>query len=121
MRKSTSPFPSEYQYELDITDPLYGESIKYFQNLVGKFKWVIELVWIHIHNTTSHLSVNLAQPWQVHLKSSLHTFTYIKNYSHFKCIFGPDIPSKSTTCNEVKYWKDYYTNVKYELLPNMPY
>ena len=102
MRKSTSPFPSEYQYELDITDPFDGESIKYFQNLVGTFKWVIDLVYIDIHNTTAHLSVTLAQPWQVHLKSSLHTFTYIKNYSHSKCIFGTDIPSKATTCNEVK-------------------
>ena len=37
------PYPSSYSTELDVTDELYADLIKMYQQIIGVIRWSIEL------------------------------------------------------------------------------
>ena len=42
------PYPSSYSTELDVTDELYADLIKMYQQIIGVIRWSIELWRIDI-------------------------------------------------------------------------
>eukprot|EP00560_Eucampia_antarctica_P002221 CAMPEP_0197842168 /NCGR_PEP_ID=MMETSP1437-20131217/46591_1 /TAXON_ID=49252 ORGANISM="Eucampia antarctica, Strain CCMP1452" /NCGR_SAMPLE_ID=MMETSP1437 /ASSEMBLY_ACC=CAM_ASM_001096 /LENGTH=142 /DNA_ID=CAMNT_0043452017 /DNA_START=162 /DNA_END=590 /DNA_ORIENTATION=- len=86
--KASHPFSSLlYRPELDNNPMCDDQQIKYYQNLIGILRWVVEIGRIDILFEVSLLS--RFQPRIGHLQQALNVFNYLKNYVRSHIVFDP--------------------------------
>ena len=72
-KTASSPLPTNYRPELDMSEYLDKSDHNLFQQLIGILNWIIELGRIESHNSVARLSAFLAAPRVGHLR---RPFTY---------------------------------------------
>ena len=68
-KRATTPFPTGYIPEADVSDELNPEEANYFQSQIGILRWMVELGRVDIITEVSMLSSHLAAPRQGHLET----------------------------------------------------
>lgn len=66
-KKPTSPFPSDYRPELDVSAELNDSDANYYQSLIGILRWSVELGRIDVITEVSILASHVALPREGHL------------------------------------------------------
>ena len=89
MNHVSTPFPTSYRPELDMTPELGPELASRYSQLIGMLRWAIELSRINICCEVSVLSQHLALPRQGHLDMVYHVFAYLNKHENSKIVFDP--------------------------------
>ena len=75
-----NPFPTGYKPELDVTEELGPEMISRYLQLIGIFRWAVELRRINIFLEVSFLSQYQAS-WRFrHLEVLYNVFSHLKKH-----------------------------------------
>ena len=82
-KTASSPLPTNYRPELDMSEYLDKSDHNLFQQLIGILNWIIELGRIESHNSVARLSAFLAAPRVGHLRTALHIFSFLKQTNNF--------------------------------------
>lgn len=84
------PFSSlSYRPELDTSTKYTADQSTYYHNLIGIFRWIIELGRIDITFKASYLSLHLVQPRTCHLLQALYIFKYLDIHQDNAMAFDP--------------------------------
>lgn len=121
--KAANPFPTQYEPEMDVSEPLCPEEASYFQSLIGQMRWMVEIGRIDIATEISLLSSHLAYPREGHMHAALHTMAHLKQRHNTRMVFDPtypDIDHDSFHQADNATWKEQYGDVREALPPNMP-
>jgi hypothetical protein len=70
--KPANPFPTTFDADLDVSDPLMPEEASYFQSIIGVLRWMIEIGRVDINIKVSILSSYQAYPREGHLHAAIH-------------------------------------------------
>ena len=54
--KANALIPYGYRPELDVWEILWGDTTKYYNNIIVIMNCTVELGYVYIHNYTNHLS-----------------------------------------------------------------
>jgi hypothetical protein len=84
-----TPFPSNYRPEIDISDELDADLCSRYAQLIGVFRWMIELGRIDIYYEVSILSQYLASPRVGHLEAGYHVFAYLHKHDKSSIVVDP--------------------------------
>ena len=119
----STPFPTSYPPELEMTPELGPELVSLYSQLIGMLRGAIKLSRINICYKVSVLSQHLALPRQGHLEMVYHIFAYLNKHENSKNVFdlmmvelaNPNVFKKVD-------WSDVYDleDRKDELPPRMP-
>lgn len=116
----TTPITPKYRPELDETPELDADDMRYYQELMGVLRWIVECGRIDILHDVSLLSKHNCMPRQGHLEQAFRVFAYLKHNSKKKIVFDPhrlEFADKQFTKVD---WSDVYPDAKDELPPGMP-
>ena len=105
-----------------VTPELNDELGSRFLQLIGIFRWAIELGRLNIFVELSQLSQHQALPRRGHLEAMHHIFAYLKKHdTGARIVFDP-ITSviDERVFNSAADWHDFYGDVSEEMPPNMP-
>jgi hypothetical protein len=110
--KATTPMQANYRPELDTSAELNLEGMRYYQELIGVFRWAIELGGIDIILEVSMLFTHLVLPREGHLQQVYHIVAFLKNKPKRMIAFDPQHPdideSRFVKCD----WHDFYRGAK---------
>ena len=121
IRKATSPFPRDYEPELDISEELDSEDASFYQSQIGVLRWAVELGRIDIITEVSYLASQLALPRRGHLEAVFHMFAYLKIHHNFLLALDPTYPEIDLHAfNDGTDWKGFYGDAKELIPPNIP-
>lgn len=121
-RKTHSgPLPTNYHPELDTSAFCDEEKASRFRQIIGIYRWAVELGRIDIHVEVAIMSQYQAQPRVGHLEA----LYLIANYLHLnplrRIVFDPTTPQiDESAFNTSGDWRDFYGNVREEDPPHMP-
>ena len=100
------PFSNiSYLPKLDTSAMCDTVQTRYYQNLIGVLRWIVELGRIDINYEVSILSCYLAASHTGHLQQALHIFKYLDIHRDNKLAFDPTylgIPNPSADSKESK-------------------
>jgi hypothetical protein len=120
-RRADTPMSSSYRPEEDVSAELEGTDHTYFQELIGIFRWAIELGRINIMIEVPMLSTHLAMPRSGHLQQAIHIFAYLKVNSKKTLAQDPQHPVyDENQFSPVADWHDFYSNAKEQILDDSP-
>lgn len=119
-----SPFSSGYRPEFDTSPELDDEGVSTFQELIGCYRWAIELGRADIAVEVSLLSRHMALPRRGHLDQAFNVAAYLKTHKYSKLVMSP----KSMRHREIyadKFnadaeWFEFYGDVKEEIPSDAP-
>ena len=76
--KCKTPFKSGYRPELDVSQELKADGVKYYMELIGVLIWAVEILQVDILYETSIMSTHLALTRFGNLEQLFHVFGYLK-------------------------------------------
>ena len=118
--KATTPLPSGYRPELDVSPHVDQELYSYYNSLIGIARWAVELGRIDITTEVSMLASFLAAPREGHLDAAFHLFAYLKSHKRSRIVFDDSFMSESNTSFPEFDWVPFYADAREEIPPNMP-
>jgi len=89
--KAKNPFPTTYEPETDVSDPLDPFLSSFYAHLIRMMHWMVEIGRVDIA-TEVFLSSFLAYPRLGHLLAALHAMAYLKLKHNSRLIFDPTYP-----------------------------
>ena len=116
----TTPMPSGYRPEMDVTPELNGEQASYYQQLIGVLRWGVELGRLDVYIDVAQLSRFLCAPRRGHLEAIFHVFGYLKKYKRSRMVFDPTKPEIDDKRFVKADWSNFYRGAKEQLPPNAP-
>ena len=119
-KRASSPYPSEYNAELDVSDVLGVDDANFYQTQIGVLRWMIEIGRIDVITEVSVLSSYLAQPREGHLEAVLHIFAFLKKKHNSTMIFDPTYPEINEDDFKDCDWSNFYGDVKEAISPDAP-
>jgi hypothetical protein len=87
--RCSTPLPTSYRPELDISQELNAVDANYFQSVIGILHWAVELGRVDITTKVSMLSSHLALPREAHLVGAFHVFAYLEKKHNARMVFDP--------------------------------
>jgi hypothetical protein len=75
--QADNPFPTTYEPEMDISEPLDPTHASFYSHIIGVMRWMVEIGRVDIATEVSLLSSHLAYPWIGHLLTALHVMGYL--------------------------------------------
>jgi hypothetical protein len=118
--KVTTPMPSGYRPELDVSQLLGDAQANYYQNLMGVLRWAVELGRIDINFGVSCLARHLVMPRAGHLQATLHMFAFLKKHKRCTLVFDETVPDIDERRFKTHDWFDFYGDVKEAIPLNAP-
>ena len=117
-----SPFPSGYKPEIDVKEELGPDLASRYLQLIGIFRWAVEIGQVGIFLEVSLFSQYQAGPRLVHLEVLYNVCDYLKNHKGMgKLAYDLKTPEVDELAfNNNADWKDFYGDVEEELPPKMP-
>ena len=117
-----NPFPTGYKPELYVTEELGPEMISRYLQLIGIFRWAVELRRINIFLEVSLLSQYQVSPRFGHLEVLYNVFAYTNKHLDMGRLA---YDSKEPDVDELAFvqgddWKYFYGDVEEELPPRIP-
>ena len=119
-----SPFSSGYRPEFDTSPELDDEDVSTFQELIGCYRWAIELGRADIAVEVSLLSRHMALPRRGHLDQAYNIAAYLKTHKYSKLVMSPkpmrhrDLRASSFKTDAE--WFEFYGDVKEEIPSDAP-
>ena len=109
-----NPFPSNYRPELDIIEELGTELLSYYLQLVGIFRWVVDIGRIRIFHDTSLMLQYQANTCIGYIEVIYHIFAYLKIHMNMGNIgydlMGPNVDL--SVFNDNADWAEFYGEVE---------
>ena len=118
--RCSTPLPTSYRPELDISPELDAEDANYFQSVIGVLRWAVELGRVEITTEVSMLSSHLALPRAGHLIGAFHIFGYLEKKHNARMVFDPTYPIIDKRSIPTHDWTDFYGNVEEAIPSNAP-
>ena len=87
-----SPFSTGYRPEADTLLILESDDASYFQLLIGKLRWIVELGQIVVTCKVSMMASMMAMPRNGQLEKLYHIFSYPKGNHNSEIVFDPIVP-----------------------------
>ena len=119
-----SPFTTGYRPEFDTSPELDEDGVSTFQELIGCYRWAIELGRADIAVEVSLLSRHMALPRRGHLEQAYNIAAYLKLKQYSKLVMSPKpmrhkelLKSRFNTDAE---WYEFYGDVKEEIPLDAP-
>jgi hypothetical protein len=84
-----NPFPTTYEPEMDVSDPLDPTHTSFYSHIIGVMHWMVEMGRVDIVTEVSLLSSHLAYPRIGHLLTALHVMGYLKLKHNTQLVFDP--------------------------------
>jgi alpha-L-fucosidase len=117
LKKAPTSFAKDYRPEIDIFPELGTDDGRYYQSQIGVLRWMVELGRVDI---ITEVSSHLACPQEGHLEAVYRIFAYL-NKKHNSCmVFDPTYPEIDMSTFKECNWKEFYTEAKEPLHPNIP-
>ena len=116
--RCSTPLPTSYRPELDISPELDANDANYFQSIIGVLRWTVKLGRVEITTEVSMLSSHLALHRAGHLIGAFHIFRYLEKKHNARMVFDPTYPVIDKSAIPTHDWTDFYGNVE-ELFPQM--
>ena len=95
--KADNPFPTTYDPDTDVSDPLDPCLSSFYAHLIGMMHWMVEIGRVDIATKIPLLSSYLAYPRIGHLLAALHVMAYLKLKHNTRLIFDPTYPTINLT------------------------
>jgi hypothetical protein len=118
--RCSTPLPTSYRPELDISPELDADDANYFQSVIGVLRWAVELGRVDITTEVSMLSSHLALPRAGHLVGAFHIFGYLEKKHNARMVFDPTYPTVDADTILTHDWTDFYGNVQEAVPTNAP-
>jgi len=110
-KKVSTPLPTNFHPEIDISSYLEGDEACYYLSFIGILQWINELGCIDKCHAVTLMSRYNSLPWQGHLQAVLHIYVYLKQHKQSKVAFDIDINEHDI--DFVNHdWHDAYPDVK---------
>ena len=90
--RTTNPFPTDYDPDLDTTNELDEDQATYYQSQIGILHWIVELGRIDIATEVSLLASHVALPRKGHLQTIFHLYVYLKKRHNSRLALDPSYP-----------------------------
>ena len=122
-KNATTPLPSGYKPELDVTDECDPQMASRYQQLIGVLRWAVELGRIDINYEVAIMSQHLALPRVGHLEALYHMFSYLSKHENSRIVFDPAEPVlRDPSVFLEKDWSDMYDleEIREPMPPRMP-
>ena len=119
-RSHKGPLPTNYQPELDTTKECDEMHSSWFRQIIGIFRWAIELGRIDILIEVSLLSQYQAAPREGHLEALYLIAHYLEKNPMKRILFDPTVPKVEEGSFISVDWTEIYGGVTEEDPPNMP-
>ena len=114
----SSPFPSSYEAELDVSPLCDEEEHSYYHSLIGILRWTVELGRMDICTEVSKLAAFSSAPRKGHLSAVFHVFAWLKLHKRSKVVLDPRY--KVHEVYEKPDWSDFYKDAKEAIPHDMP-
>jgi hypothetical protein len=115
------PLPTGYKPKLDVTAELDQDMISRYRQLIGNFRWAVELGRVDIFYEVSVMSQYQASACVGHMDAIYHMFGYLKKHRKQKIVFDPTDPwIDKTAFYPFADWTDFSGDAKEEVLANVP-
>ena len=119
--KATTPMPSGYRPEIDVSDELGAMEAAYYQSLIGVLRWMVELGRVDICTEVSMLSSHLALPRRGHLNAIFHLFGFLRKHHNAEMVFDPREPEIDASNFPKQDWsRSIYGDAKEAIPGNLP-
>ena len=118
--KADNPFPTTYEPETAISDPLDPSLSSFYAHLIGMMHWMVEIGCVDIATEVSLLSSFLTHPQIGHLLAALHVMAYLKLKHNSRLIFDPTYPVIDLTMFPKRNWDEFYGDVSETIPDNKP-
>jgi hypothetical protein len=115
--KAYTPIPTDYHPENETSPELKADGVQYYQELIGKLRWAVELGRVDILLETSLMSTYMAMPRSGHLEQLYRMFGYLKAKPKRKIAFDPAHPPINERMFKEYDWQDFYRGVT-EAIPD---
>ena len=107
---------SVYQPELYESPELKADGVRYYQNLIGVLRWLVELGRVEILYEVPTISTHLSMARIGHLQELFNMFGYLKANPKRRLAFNPDHLMVDERQFKMYDWHDFYRGVK-EAIP----
>ena len=114
------PLPPSYRPELDETPMCDEDMASRFRQIIGIFRWAIELGRFDILTEVSLLSQYQASPRVGHLEALYLIANFLCRHPMRRIVFDPRTPSLDESVFIPGDWKDFYGDIVEEDPPDMP-
>ena len=118
--RTTNPFPTDYDPDLDTTNELDEDQPTYYQSQIGILHWIIELGRIDIATEVSLLASHVALPRKGYLQTVFHIYGYLKRRHNSRLALDPSYPEIDMRVCHQADWADFYGDVKEAIPDNAP-
>jgi hypothetical protein len=88
--------------------------------LIGQFRWAVEIGRVNILLETSLLSSYLAMPRVGHLEQEFHIFGYLQTHPKRKIGFDPSHPEINKNRFQKCDWEEFYRDASEAIPENKP-
>jgi hypothetical protein len=103
-----TPFLSNCAPWLEESAELNADGVQRHQDLIGRFRWAVEIGRVDVLLETLLLSsCLLAVPRAGHLEQAFHTFGHLKLHPKRKLGFDPAHPAINQSCFEKCDWTEF--------------
>jgi hypothetical protein len=118
--KPANPFPTTFDADTDVSEPLTPEEASYFQSIIGVLRWMIEIGRVDINVEVSILSSYQAYPREGHLHAAIHLMSFVGHKHNARLAFDPTYPSIDLNDFIEGEWKEFYGDVAEPMPAYMP-
>jgi hypothetical protein len=119
-RRHKGPLPPNYQPELDTTHECDEVHASRFRQIIGIFRWAIELGRFDIMIEVSLMSQYQAAPREGHLEALYHIAQFLEKNPMKRVVFDPRRVKLDESTFAHGDWTEFYGDVKEEDPPDMP-
>ena len=118
--RQTGPLPPSYRPELDQTPMCDEDHASRYRQIIGIYRWAVELGRFDILTEVSLLSQYQASPRVGHLEALYLIANYLVRFPVRRLVFNPIPAEIDETVFTPGDWRDFYGDVVEEDPPNMP-
>jgi hypothetical protein len=119
-KRASTPYPTDYRPELDISPELGAEEATYYQSQIGVLRWMVELGRVDMITEVSMLASQMALPRRGHLEAVFHTYAYLNIKHNSTMVFDPSYPEIDLRQFKDCDWKHFYGEVEEAKPTNAP-
>lgn len=110
------PGSTSYRPELDVSENLGEEEIRWYQQLIGMLRWATELGRVDILFEVARLSSFNAFPRRGHLLAVYKIFSYLCKHERSALVFDPRVPNLQADFVK-REWSEFYPDIGAEERP----
>ena len=116
---ATTPIPTNYYPELDVSPELGDGDATHFMSQISVLRWAVELGRLDIATEVSMLSSHMALPRQGHLDAVYHVYAFLKKHDRSRMVF--DSMYQSLASKEApSEWMEFYHDAKEHIPADAP-